>query len=224
MNVSLWGVKKGMTQFPTKEGKYIPVTVILITPNIIAQVRTEKTNDSTIVIIQSSFKECKTKDLNKAQLGHLKKNNVLTYKHLKETRIKAKGEPDAQEVISKFPIGSSLDISLFKKKDKVKVIGISKGKGFAGVIKRHGFALQNMAHGGGPVHRSMGSSAGGRGTRQKVPKGKKMPGRMGSQQVSVRNLEIIEILPVENTKSQVILVKGAVPGNKGGLVNLCKSI
>lgn len=224
MNVSLWGTKKGMTQFPTDEGKYIPVTAILITPNIIVQVKVEKNNDSTAAIVQSAFKECKVKSLSKSQLGHLKKNNISPHKCLKETRIKAKGEQATQEVISKFPIGSPLDVSLFKKKDKVKVVAISKGKGFAGVIKRHGFALQNMSHGGGPVHRSMGSSAGGRGTRQKVPKGKKMPGRMGGQQVTVKNLEIVEILPLENTKNQIILVKGAVPGNKGGLVNLCKSI
>lgn len=210
-----------MTQFPTDEGKYLPVTAILVTPNIVVQAKTEKNNDS-IVVIQSAFKECENKDLNKPQLGHLKKNNISAHKCLKETRIKVNGEQLTQEVISKFPIGSPLDVSLLKKKDKIKVAGVSKGKGFAGVIKRHGFALGNMSHGGGPVHRSIGSAGGGRGTRQKVPKGKKMPGRMGGQQVSVRNLEIVEILPLENTKNHVILVKGAVPGNKGGLVNLSK--
>jgi large subunit ribosomal protein L3 len=223
MNVSLWGIKKDMTQFPTDEGKHIPVTAILVTPNIIVQAKAE--NDSTVAVIQLAFKECKTQSLNKSQLGHLRKNNISSaYKHLRETRIRVKGEQSAQEIMSMFPVGSPLNISLFKKKDKVKVMAISKGKGFAGVIKRHGFALQNMSHGGGPVHRSMGSSAGGRGTRQKVPKGKKMSGRMGGQQVSVKNLEIIKIFPLENTKNQIILVKGAVPGNKGGLVNLCKSI
>lgn len=224
MKVSLWGIKKGMTQFPTKEGSYIPVTAILVTPNIIVQVKTEKNNDHTTVIIQSAFAECKIKDLNKPQLIHLKKNNIPPHKYLKEARIKIKEEKSVQEVISQFPVGSPLDISLFKKKDKIKVTGNSKGKGFAGVIKRYGFALGAMSHGGGPVHRSIGSAGGGRGTRQKVPKGKKMPGRMGGEQVSVRNLEIVEILPLENSKNQVILVKGAVPGNKKGLVNLCKSI
>src|SRR4051812_24284695 len=209
-----------MTQFPTAEGKYLPVTAILVTPNIIVQAQAEK-ND--LVVVQSAFKECKNEDLSKPQLGHLKKNNISAYKYLRESRIKLKGE-SAQAIITKFPVGSPLDLALFKKKDKIKVVAISKGKGFAGVIKRHGFALGNMSHGGGPVHRSMGSAGGGRGTRQKVPKGKKMPGRMGGQQVSVKNLEIVEIVPRENSQNQVILVKGAVPGNKGGLVNLCKSI
>jgi large subunit ribosomal protein L3 len=194
MNVSLWGVKKGMTQFPTDKGKFLPVTAILVTPNIIVQAKAEKNNDS-VVIIQAAFKECKDKDLNKPQLGHLKKNNISAHKFLKEMRIRVKREESVQEVVSKFPIGSPLDVSLFKKKDKIKVVATSKGKGFAGVIKRHGFALQNMSHGGGPVHRSMGSAGGGRGTRQKVPKGKKMPGRMGGEQVSVRNLEIIDVSP-----------------------------
>ena len=75
MDISLWGIKKGMTQLPTDEGKYLPVTAILVTPNIIVQAKTEKNNDS-IVVIQSAFKECKNKDLNKPQLGHLKKNNI----------------------------------------------------------------------------------------------------------------------------------------------------
>ena len=212
-----------MTQFPTDEGKYLPVTAILVTPNIIVQAKTEKNNDS-IVVIQSAFKECKNKDLNKPQLGHLKKNSILAHKHLKETRIKVNEEQSVQEVISRFPAGLPLDVSLLKKRDKVKVVGVSKGKGFTGAIKRHGFALGNMSHGGGPVHRSIGSAGGGRGTRQKVPKGKNMAGRKGGEQVSVRNLEVIEILPLKNTKNHVILVKGAVPGNKGGLVNICKSI
>src|SRR6266487_3768730 len=128
-----------MTQFPTDEGKYLPVTVILVTPNIVVQTRVEKSNNSTVVI-QTAFKECKDGDLNKPQLGHLKKNNISPYRHLKEARIKVRGERAIQEAASKFPAGSPLDVFLlFKKKDKVKVIATSKGKGFAGAIKRHGF-------------------------------------------------------------------------------------
>lgn len=222
MKVSLWGIKKGMTQIPDQVGNYIPVTVILVTPNIIVQAKAEKNNEYNTVVIQTALVECKTKDLNKPQLGHLKKNNIAPCRYLKEMRMEIKEGESVPEIISRFPVGSPLDISCFKKEDKIKITGISKGKGFAGAIKRHGFSRGATSHGGGPVHRSIGSVGGGRGTRQKVSKGKKMPGRMGGQQVSVRNLEIVEILPLENTKNQIILVRGAVPGNKKGLVKLSK--
>ncbi|RHZ37473.1 50S ribosomal protein L3 [endosymbiont GvMRE of Glomus versiforme] len=206
MKISLLGKKIGMTQFP-KEGKFIPVTAILVTPNVVSQVKTqEKDNYNSC---QLAFQECRTKVLNKSQLGHLNKNNISPYKYLREARD-----------MTGFSAGSQLDVSLFQEKEKIKVTGTSKGKGFAGVIKRHGFALGAMSHGGGPVHRSIGSAGGGRGTRQKVPKGKKMPGRMGNEQVTVRNLLIVKIIP----EKQVILVKGAVPGNKKGLVKLSKIV
>ncbi|RHZ36810.1 50S ribosomal protein L3 [endosymbiont GvMRE of Glomus versiforme] len=206
MKISLLGKKIGMTQFP-EEGKFIPVTAILITPNVVSQVKTlEKDGYNSC---QLAFQECRTKILNKSRLGHLNKSEISPYKHLQEARD-----------MTGFSVGSQLNVSLFQEKEKIKVTGTSKGKGFAGVIKRYGFALGAMSHGGGPVHRSIGSAGGGRGTRQKVPKGKKMPGRMGGEQVTVSNLLIVKILP----EKQVILVKGAVPGNKKGLVKLSKIV
>jgi|SRR6185312_853563 len=204
MKISLLGKKIGMTQFP-EEGKFIPVTAILITPNIVTQIKTQEKEGYDAC--QLAFQECRAKVLNKPRLGHLNKNKIAPHKYLQEAR----------DMVD-FSVGSQLDATLFKEKERIKITGISKGKGFAGVIKRHGFALGAMSHGGGPVHRSIGSAGGGRGTRQKVPKGKKMPGHLGNERVTVRNLLVVKILP----EKQVILVKGAVPGNKEGLVTLSK--
>ncbi|CAJ0844800.1 3787_t:CDS:10 [Entrophospora sp. SA101] len=168
---------------------------LAITPNIVSQVKTQEKDGYSAC--QLAFQECRTKVLNKSQLGHLNKNKIAAHKHLREAKD-----------MTGFSVGSQLDASLFQEKERIKITGVSKGKGFAGVIKRHGFALGAMSHGGGPVHRSMGSAGGGRGTRQKVPKGKKMPGHLGNEQVTVRNLLIVKIFP----EKQLILVKGAVPG------------
>ncbi|CAH1768201.1 9557_t:CDS:1, partial [Entrophospora sp. SA101] len=202
--VSLLGKKIGMTQF-IQEGKFIPVTVILVTPNVVTQIKTQDKEGYNAC--QLAFQECRAKVLNKPRLGHLNKNKITPHKHLREAKD-----------VTGFSVGSQLDVSLFQEKERIKITGVSKGKGFAGVIKRHGFALGAMSHGGGPVHRSIGSAGGGRGTRQKVPKGKKMPGHLGNEQVTIRNLLVVKILP----EKQIILVKGAVPGNQKGLVKLTK--
>src|SRR5207237_5266994 len=156
---------------------------------------------------QLAFQECRAKVLNKLQFGHLNKNKITPHKYLREARD-----------MTGFSVGSQLDASLFQEKERIKITGVSKGKGFAGVIKRHGFALGAMSHGGGPVHRSIGSAGGGRGTRQKVPKGKKMPGHLGNEQITVRNLLIVKIHP----EKQLILVKRHVRGKKNVLVKLYK--
>lgn len=118
-----------------------------------------------------------------------------------------------------FEIGSQIDLSLFKEGEKIKVSGTSKGKGTAGVIKRYGFTIGNKSHGGGYPHRLIGSMGGGRGTNQGIPKGKKMPGRMGHQKTTQNS--IIEKIDKEN---QVIFLRGAVPGPKKGLVTLKKAL
>jgi large subunit ribosomal protein L3 len=205
MNISLFGIKTEMGQF-FEEGRLIPITAILVTPNVVSQVKTEEKEGYNAC--QLAFQECRAKVLNKPLLGHLVKNNLSTYRHLREVRG-----------MVGFKIGSLLDVSLFQKGEQIGITGISKGKGFAGVIKRYNFARGATSHGGGPVHRSMGSAGGGRGTRQKVPKGKKMPGHLGNEQVSIQNLRVVEVFPEKN----LILVKGGIPGNKKGLVELRKT-
>ena len=157
---------------------------------------------------QLAFADCSEKNLNKPFLGHLQKNNITPKRHLREIR----------DMVG-FAVGSEVDLTLFQAGEKIKVSGISKGKGFAGVIKRYGFKIGNKSHGGGYPHRLIGSMGGGRGTSQGVPLGKKMPGRMGSQKTTQNS--IIEKIDQEK---QIIFLRGAVPGSKKGLVVLKKSL
>jgi large subunit ribosomal protein L3 len=204
MNISLFGIKMGMGQ-TFEKGKLIPFTAILVKPNVVSQIKTEEKEGYNAY--QLAFQECQEKVLNKPLLGHLTKNNLPAYRYLQEGRG-----------VVEFKVGSTLDVSFFQKGERIKITGTSKGKGFAGVIKRHNFARGATSHGGGPVHRSVGSAGGGRGTRQKVPKGKKMPGHLGDEKVTVRNLLVIEIFP----EKHLILVKGSIPGNKKSVVKLAK--
>lgn len=187
----------------------IPVTVVLVTSNVVSQVKTKKKDGYDAC--QLAFQECRSKVLSKSESGHLSKNNIVSYKHLQEIRG-----------MTGFSVRSKVDSSIFKEKDKIKVTGISKGKGSQGVIKRHNFARGAMSHGGGYPHRLVGSIGGGRSTGHGIRKGRKMPGRMGNSQVSVKGLSIEKILTLENSKDQVILIRGAVPGNNRGIVKLCK--
>ena len=140
--------------------------------------------------------------------GHFKKNTVPLKKHLREIRD-----------MTGLEVGSQIDLSFFQAGDHVKITGTSKGKGTAGVIKKYGYALGAMSHGGGYPHRLIGSMGGGRGTNQGIPKGKKMPGRMGNERVTQK--AIIEKIDKEN---QIIFVRGAVPGPKKGLIILRKFV
>jgi large subunit ribosomal protein L3 len=196
-----------MTKIISSKGEMIPVTAIKIENNVISQVKTiEKDGYDSC---QIAFKDCKRKSLNKPLLGHLEKSNISLKKKTKEVRD-----------MFGFKEGSSLAISdLFKTGDKVKVSGNSKGKGFAGVIKRYGFATGAMSHGGGYPHRLIGSMGGGRGSNQGIPKGKKMPGRMGNDKITQQT--IIEKIDFDN---QIIFLRGAVPGPKKGLIVIKKSL
>ena len=195
-----------MTQiFSTTTGEIIPVTPVVVSNNVVSQVKTEEKEGYNAC--QITFGECKEKSLNKPLLGHLKKNNIPPKKHLREIRD-----------MCGLEVGSQVDLALFQEGDKVKVTGTSRGKGTAGVIKKYGYALGAMSHGGGYPHRLIGSMGGGRGTNQGVPKGKKMPGRMGNEKVTQQL--IIEKIDKEN---QIIFLRGAVPGPKKGLIILRKS-
>ncbi|CAJ0748994.1 10395_t:CDS:2 [Entrophospora sp. SA101] len=182
-----------MTQLPVASGEFRPVTAILVSNNIIVQVKTEAKEGYNSC--QIAFEDCSKKNLNKPLLGHLNKKSIPPKRHLREIRNMAG-----------FEVGSPVDLALFQAGEKVKVSGTSKGKGTQGVIKKYGYSRGNMTHGGGYPHRLIGSMGGGRGTNQGVPKGKKMPSRMGNEKTTQKS--IIEKIDKEK---QIIFIRGSVP-------------
>jgi len=194
------GKKLGMTEVFTESGKIVPVTAIEVCPNVVMQIKTKATDGYDAV--QLGFDDKKMKRANKAEQGHVKKANSVPKRFLKEIR---------NIDISGYKIGQEVTMDIFAKGEMVDVTGTSKGKGFQGVIKRHNQSRGPMSH-GSHYHRGVGSMGPMRPMR--VLPGKKLPGHMGSQTVTIQNLEIVEFYPEE----QVILVKGNVPGAKGGYV------
>lgn len=194
------GRKKGMTQVFTKSGKLIPVTVIEVEPNVVTQIKT-KENDG-YEAIQLGFDTKREKLSNKAEKGHLAKANTAPKRFLKEIR---------GVDVSKYQLGQELDCQVFEEGEMVDVSGISKGKGFQGVIKRYNQSRGPMGH-GSQYHRGVGSLGTMRPMR--VFKGKKLPGHMGHVSVTMQNLEVVAVMKDEN----VILIKGNVPGPKKSLV------
>lgn len=196
------GRKLGMTQVFDSSAKAIPVTAIEAGPCKVALVRTPERDGYSAV--QLAFEEIKETKLNRPQLGHLQKKGVGPYRHLVELRI-----ADA----SQFEIGQEIKADVFEAGERADVVGTSKGKGFAGVMKRHGFHGGPGSHGTERKHRTPGSIGAGT-TPHHVFKGQKMAGRMGHERVTVLNLEVVRVDPERN----LILVKGAVPGPNGGVV------
>jgi large subunit ribosomal protein L3 len=200
----LLGTKLGMTQLWDDNNRVIPVTVIQAGPCVVTQVRTPDANGYSAV--QLGFGAIKAKQVTKPDAGHFAKADVTPRKHLVELRTS-----DASE----YALGQELTAEVFEAAEVVDVTGVSKGKGTAGVMKRHGFHGLRASHGVHRKHRSPGS-IGGCATPGRVFKGLKMAGRMGHDRVTVQNLVVHSI----DTERGLILVKGAVPGNKGGLVVL----
>ena len=198
---ALLGTKIGMTQIISEDGRAVPVTLIKAGPVTVTQVKTIDTDGYNAV--QVGFEE--GKNSSKAVAGHLKAANV-TPKHIREFRISAE---DASEDLT---VGSTIDVTAFELGDVVDATGISKGKGFAGNIKRHNFERHKKSHGGKGNVRKPGSI--GSMYPQKVFKGKRMAGRMGHDQVTVKNL-VVSYIDVENN---LIGLKGAVPGPKKGFI------
>ena len=194
------GRKLGMTQVFTKEGKVIPVTVIEVEPNVVTQVKTKETDGYNAV--QLGVVDKKEKNASKASIGHAKKANTNPKRFLKEIRVE---EPTT------YALGQEITASTFEAGEMVDVTGTSKGKGYQGVIKRHGQSEGPKTH-GSRYHRRPGSLGTMRPMR--VLKGKKLAGHMGVNTVTVQNLEIIEV----NDKENYILVSGNVPGPKKSLV------
>lgn len=193
------GKKIGMTSIYDEQGNVVPVTAVKAGPCTITQVKSDKTDGYNA--IQIGFGDIKLSRVNKPYEQHFKKKKLEPKKHLLEVRV---DEP------KNFKVGDVIKASVFEKGDIVKVTGKSKGKGFTGGMKRHGFSGQGASH-GSQYHRAIGST----GQRiSRVFKGKKMPGRHGYEKVTTLGLEVVEV----DSESNIILIKGSVPGSKGRMV------
>lgn len=206
--VGLIGKKIGMTQIFTKDGKLVPVTIIKAGPCRVVRKKTKEQDNYDA--IQLGFEEIDEKKLNKPMLSYFKKHNSPNFRHLKEFRLRY--YKDIEE-------GEEFDVSMFVENEMLKITGISKGKGFAGVMKRHNFSGFESSHG---VHESFrGPGAIGQcATPSRVHKGKKMPGHHGHKKVSVKNLKVVKI----DQEKNLLSVKGAVPGHRNSIVYLRKEI
>ena len=201
------GKKIGMTQIFDENGVVIPVTVIEAGPCVVAQVKTSE-NDG-YEAVQLGFGEVKENRLNKPVRGHFSKANVAPRKHLREFRL------DSLEGIK---VGDEIKADIFAAGEKIDVQGTSKGKGFQGVIKRHGQHRGPMGH-GSMYHRRPGSM-GPTSTPGRVFKGKKLPGHMGHVTVTIQNLDVVKV----DMDKNVILVKGSVPGSKGAILKIKSAV
>ena len=207
MKKGLIGKKIGMTQIFDEAGKVIPVTVIEAGPCAVTQVKTEETDGYTAV--QLGFGDVKEKKLTKPAKGHFTKVNVTPKKHLREFRL---------DTVEGLTVGQELKADVFAAGDKLDIQGTSKGKGFQGVIKRHGQHRGPMGH-GSMYHRRPGSM-GSTSTPGRVFKGKKLPGHMGKVTVTIQNLDVVRV----DTDKNVLLVKGSVPGPKGAILKVKSTV
>ena len=206
MKKAILGKKIGMTQIFDENGRVIPVTVVEAGPCTVVQVKTKDADG--YEAIQLGFGEVKEKKLIKPTKGHFTKANVTPKKHLREFRL---------EEIS-YNVGDEIKADIFTAGESVDVTGTSKGKGFQGVIKRHGQSRGPMGH-GSMYHRRPGSM-GSTSTPGRVYKGKNLPGHMGVETVTVQNLEIVKV----DLDKNVLLIKGSVPGNKGAILKIRNSV
>lgn len=202
MKKGIIGKKIGMTQLFDEKGNVIPVTVIEAGPCVVAQKKTVENDGYSSV--QLGFEDVAERKLNKAEKGHFAKAGVANKKHLKEFKL-----DDA----ATMNVGDVVTADTFAAGDRVDITGITKGHGFCGVIKRWNGAILRMTHGGGPVHRHIGS-VGANSTPSKIYKNKKMPGHYGHETSTVLNLDVVRV----DAEKNLIAVKGAVPGVKGGIV------
>jgi large subunit ribosomal protein L3 len=207
MKKAILATKVGMTQVFNAEGVLVPVTVLQAGPCVVTQVKTEE-NDG-YKAVQVGFVDKREKLVNKPQKGHFDKAGVSYKRFVREFRFE-----NAEE----YSVKDEIKADIFAEGDKIDATAVSKGKGFQGAIKRHGQSRGPMAH-GSKYHRHAGSN-GACSDPSKVFKGKRMPGHMGSKQVTVQNLEVVKV-DVENN---LLLVKGAVPGPKKSLVTIKETV
>ena len=205
MSRGLLGKKLGMTALYSSEGHLVPVTVVEAGPCVVMQIKTEATDGYNA--LQLGFCERKQERVSKPLQGHQKKSGGVCFEHLKEFSVENPAE---------FELGQKITVEMFTVGERVNVAGTTKGRGFSGVIKRHGFHRGPMSHGSKNIRPpgSIGCSA----TPSKVVKGKKMPGHYGNVRQTMRNLKIVDIRPENN----LVMIKGALPGPKSGLVFINK--
>ncbi|MBS4101126.1 50S ribosomal protein L3 [Tsukamurella paurometabola] len=199
------GTKLGMTQVFDENNRVVPVTVVKAGSNVVTQIRTQAADGYDAV--QLAFGAIDPRKVNKPVSGQFAKAGVTPRRHIAELRL---ADADAA---AEYEVGQELGADVFEAGNFVDVTGISKGKGYAGVMKRHGFAGLGASHGAQAVHRAPGS-IGGCATPGRVFKGVRMAGRMGSDKVTTQNLSVFKV----DAEAGVLLIKGAIPGRKGGLV------
>lgn len=203
MSVGILGTKLGMTQVFDEAGKAVPVTVVQAGPCTVTQIKTSQTDGYSA--IQVGYGETKTKALSKPELGHLAKSGASPVRHLHEYRL---------DTADGFELGQQIKVDTFSAGQVVDVIGTSIGRGFAGYQKRHNFKRGPMAH-GSKNHRLPGSTGAGT-TPGRVYPGKRMAGRLGGSQVTIRKLTVVRV----DADRNILLIKGAVPGKPGALLNI----
>ncbi|MGQ9557156.1 MAG: 50S ribosomal protein L3 [Desulfurispora sp.] len=206
MKKGILGIKAGMTQIFKEDGTAVPVTVIQAGPCVVVQKKLPETDGYSAV--QVGFGEKKERLVNKPLKGHFNRANIKPVRYLRELRL---------DDVSGYEVGQQIKVDIFAPGDKVDVVGISRGRGFAGGIKRHGFHRGPMAH-GSKYHRRPGS-LGAKGPAR-VFKGRRLPGHYGVERVTVQNLEVVKVDPERN----LLAIKGSVPGVRGGLLIIKDSV
>ena len=205
---ALLGTKVGMSSVFDEQGRMHAVTIVYVEPNKVIAVKTKEKDGYDA--IQVGYETIKEKNVNKPKKGQFKKANSDPKRYIKEFRNSTGNN-----------VGDEIKVDIFKKGDYIDVQGITKGHGFTGSIKRHNFAIGPLGHGAGYPHRYVGSISGGRGgsQAQRVFKGTELPGHYGHENVTIQNLLIVDVIPNEN----LMVIKGAIPGNKKGLVYIRSS-
>ena len=201
-NKAIVAEKVGMTQLWNEDNQVVPVTMLRVSPCRIVQIKTNENDGSSA--LQVTYGQAREKSLTKPEAGHFAKAGVDAGVKLVELRV---------DDVTDYEIGQALDASLLEAGDKIDVTAVSKGKGFAGTMKRHNFAGQKASHGAHRVHRKPGA-IGACATPARVFKGTRMAGRMGAQKVTTQNLTVVQ----SDADAEIILVKGSVPGPKGAVV------
>ena len=208
MKKAIIGKKLGMTQIFAENGAVVPVTVIEAGPCVVVQKKTTETDGYNA--IQVGYEDVSEKHVNKPAKGHFAKAGVSAKKHLKEFRL---------EDADKYEVGAVIAVDTFAAGEKVDVTGITKGHGYSGAVKRWGHHMLQATHGTGPIHRQVGSM-GANSTPSRVFKNKKMAGQYGNEKLTVLNLEIVKI----DAEKNLIAIKGAIPGARGGIVVIRDSV
>ena len=206
MSIGILGKKLGMTQIYNENGQAVPVTIIQAGPCPVVDIKTPDRDGYSALVL--GFGDQNPRRLNRSKSGLFEKAGIEPKRTLREFRV---------DSLDEYSIGQEINVTLFEEGEIVDVSGISKGKGFAGVMKRHGYGGSRASHGASLVHRHAGS-IGASAYPGKVCKGKKMAGRMGNEKVTVKNLLVVAV----DSDNNLILVKGAVPGARNGLLTLLK--